>query len=147
MSDAAELAKRTADVMWADDAASQQLGMKIVDIGPGRAALTMTVRPDMVNGLDVCHGGIVFTLADSAMAFACNSYDNVSLAVNADISWLRPSHNGDVLTATATEVEHSGRTGIYDVVVRNHDDHTVAVFRGTVRTTGRSLIDRQTDGG
>ena len=146
MSDPAELARRTAEVMWADDAASQQLGMKIVDIGPGRAALTMTVRPDMVNGLDVCHGGIVFTLADSAMAFASNSYDNVSLAVNADISWLRPSHAGDVLTATATEVEHSGRTGIYDVVVRNHDDQTVAVFRGTVRTTGRSRIDRQTDG-
>ena len=146
MSDALELARKTAEAMWAEDAASRTLGMEILEVGPGSAVLTMTIRPDMVNGLDVCHGGIVFTLADSAMAFASNSYDNISFAVNADISWLLPGRSGDVLTATATEVVRSSRTGIYDVTVRNQTGETVVVFRGTVLATGRSLLGSQGEG-
>ena len=130
MSDADALATRVADAMFARDRASRGLGMRIVRIGPGHAELAMTVRNDMVNGHALCHGGLVFTLADSAFAFACNSYNFNTVANGCTIEFLAPAHEGDVLTAVAHERSQVGRNGIYDVEVRNQDGVTVAHFRG-----------------
>ena len=130
MSDADALATRVADAMFARDRASRALGMRIVRIGPGHAELAMTVRNDMVNGHALCHGGLVFTLADSAFAFACNSYNFNTVANGCTIEFLAPAHEGDVLTAVAHERSQVGRNGIYDVEVRNQDGVTVANFRG-----------------
>lgn len=127
------LATAAIDAMYARDAASQALGIEVVSIEPGRAVTRMTVRPDMVNGLDVCHGGLIFTLADSAMAFASNSYNDYDISIHADIDWLRPAHRGDVLTATATNAARQGRTSVHDVLVVNHEGTTVATFRGRTR--------------
>ena len=124
--------------MWAEDQASRQLGMQIVDVGPGTATLTMTVREDMVNGHGIAHGGFVFALADSAFAFACNSYDVRTVAYACTISYLAPTRLGDALRATATERSLVGRTGTYDVTVYAGDT-VVAEFRGTSRTLGGSL--------
>jgi len=126
-------ARDAANSMYADDAASKMLGMEIVDIDYGRAAVTMTVRTDMVNGLDICHGGLIFTLADTAMAFATNSYNNYAVATNAEIDWVAPGRTGDVLTATATERHRAGRNAITDVVVTNQAGELVAHFRGRTR--------------
>src|SRR6187402_2885335 len=103
--------------MWAEDRASQALGMEIVEVRPGRATLRMPVREDMVNGHDIGHGGLTFTLADSAFAFACNSHNRRTVAAGAEIRFRAPTHLGDVLTATATERSREGRSGVYDVVV------------------------------
>jgi len=130
MSDADALATRVADAMFARDRASRALGMRIVRIGPGHAELAMTVRNDMVNGHALCHGGLVFTLADSAFAFACNSYNFNTVANGCTIEFLAPAHEGDVLTAVAHERSQVGRNGIYDVEVRNQDGVTIAHFRG-----------------
>ena len=130
MSDADALATRVADAMFARDRASRALGMRIVRIGPGHAELAMTVRNDMVNGHALCHGGLVFTLADSAFAFACNSYNFNTVANGCTIEFLAPAHEGDVLTAVAHERAQVGRNGVYDVEVRNQDGVTIAHFRG-----------------
>ena len=127
--DAEETARRAAEAMWAGDRASQALGMVLVDVGPGRATLRMEVRPDMVNGHAIGHGGLTFSLADSAFAFACNSYNRVTVAASCEIRFLAPTRLGDVLTATAVERERHGRDGVYDVTV--HDGTTtVASFVG-----------------
>src|ERR1700742_762863 len=118
--------------MWAEDDASQGLGMKIVDIGPGRATLTMTVEPHMVNGQRIAHGGLIFTLADSAMAFASNSHNEKSVAAHGNITFIKPGKLGDELVATARETSRSGRSGIYDVQVKAGDD-VIAEFRGHTR--------------
>lgn len=106
------------------------MGMRIDEVGAGRARLSMTVRPDMLNGHDVCHGGFIFTLADSAFAFACNSYNQNTVASGATIDFLAPARGADELTALAQEQSLSGRTGVYDVVVTNQRGEKVAVFRG-----------------
>lgn len=124
------LAERVAAGMFARDAASQGLGMRITKVAPGFAELTMKVRPDMVNGHAICHGGFVFTLADSAFAFACNSYNANTVAAGCTIEFLAPSREGDVLTATARERTLVGRNGIYDIDVANQDGDTIALFRG-----------------
>ncbi|MBS0322164.1 MAG: hydroxyphenylacetyl-CoA thioesterase PaaI [Proteobacteria bacterium] len=124
------LAERVADAMWARDAASQYFGMRIVAIGPGTATLTMTVQPTMLNGHQTCHGGMIFTLADSAFAFACNSQNHVTVAAGCSIEFLAPAREGDVLTAHAAEQGASGRTGVYDIVVTNQEGRKVALFRG-----------------
>lgn len=129
-----ERAERSARSMWADDTASQSLGMSIVEVGPGRATLTMTVRPDMLNGHGMCHGGFIFALADSAFAFACNSYNQITVAQSNHITYLTPAQRGETLTARATEVARQGRSGTYDVVVTGADDRKVALFRGLSRT-------------
>ena len=103
--------------MWAGDRTSQSLGMELHEVLPGQATLRMTLREDMVNGHDIGHGGVTFTLADSAFAFACNSYNRRTVAAGAEIVFLAPTRQGDVLTATATEREREGRDGVYDVVV------------------------------
>ena len=124
------LAERVAAGMFARDRASQALGMRIVKVGPGCAELAMTVRGDMVNGHAICHGGLVFTLADSAFAYACNSYNVNTVAAGCAIEFLAPSREGDVLAALAREHTLVGRNGIYDVDVKNQNGETIALFRG-----------------
>ena len=128
-----ERARRSADVMWADDRASQAAGMALVDVAPGRAVMTMTLRDDMANGHGIAHGGYIFTLADSAFAFACNSYNTLVVAQHNSITFLTPGKVGEVLTATATEAHKAGRSGIYDVIVTGGDGRQVAIFRGHSR--------------
>lgn len=124
------LAERVAAAMWARDAASQGLGMRLVSIAPGQASLAMVVRPDMLNGHAICHGGFIFTLADSAFAYACNSYNLTTVASGGGIDFLAPAHLGDVLTAHAQERSTSGRTGVYDIEVTNQRSEPIALFRG-----------------
>jgi len=124
-----EIARRSAEAMWSGDRASQGLGMSLDAVGPGTATLSMTVREDMVNGHAIGHGGYTFTLADSAFAFACNSYNRATVAAGAEIRFRRPTHLGDRMVAQATERERHGRDGVYDVLVTVGDD-VVAVFVG-----------------
>ena len=124
-----EVARRSAAAMWAGDAASQGLGMELVAVAPGRASLRMTVRADMVNGHAIGHGGLTFTLADSAFAVACNSYNRSTVAAGAEIRFLAPTRLGDVLVADAVERSRAGRDGVYDVTVRSADT-VVAQFVG-----------------
>ena len=128
-----DLARACADAMWKEDDASGGLGMEIVEIGPGYAKLTMTVRPEMVNGQRIAHGGFIFTLADSAFAFACNSHNDRAVAAQGNITFIKPGKLGDKLVATAREVSRSGRSGIYDVRV-TAGDVVIAEFRGHSRT-------------
>ena len=125
--------------MWKDDDASSGLGMTIVDIGAGRATLSMTVRPDMVNGQRIAHGGFIFALSDSAFAFACNSHNDKSVAAQGNITFIRPGKLGDTLVAAAREISRSGRSGIYDVRVTSGDD-VIAEFRGHSRTIGGTWL-------
>jgi acyl-CoA thioesterase len=129
---AQETAESSAAEMWAGDRASQALGMEIVEVGPGRATLRMKVRDDMVNGHGIGHGGLTFTLADSAFAFACNSYGRTTVAASAEIRFRRPTRLGDDLVATAVERSRDGRDGVYDVTVRNGEEK-VAIFVGRSR--------------
>jgi acyl-CoA thioesterase len=124
------IAEATRDAMWAQDKASRALGMVVVEIGPGHARLRMTVRPDMSNGHRICHGGMIFTLADSAFAFACNSRNRVTVANNCAITFIAPVHEGDALVAEAVERYRGGRSGMYDVTVTDQNGRLVAVFRG-----------------
>ena len=128
--DAQRLAEDVAAAMFARDSASQALGMRIVRVGPGFAELTMVVRDDMVNGHAICHGGFVFTLADSTFAFACNSYDDNTVAQGGAIDFLAPAHAGDTLTAVGRERRRAGRTGLYDIEVHNQRGELIALFRG-----------------
>src|SRR3954471_19357355 len=115
--DAAETASRCADAMYAADPASRRLGIEISDVAPGRATATMTITDEMVNGHSICHGGYVFTLADTAFAFACNTYDDRTVAAGAVIDFLEPVQAGTRLVATAAERVRRGRSGVYDVTV------------------------------
>ncbi|GAB3773934.1 acyl-CoA thioesterase [Nocardioides ginsengisegetis] len=130
-----EIARASAEAMWTGDRASQALGMVVDDVGPGTATVRMTVRPDMVNGHDIGHGGLTFSLADSAFAFACNSYNRVTVAAGAEIRFRAPTHLGDVLVARAVEREREGRDGTYDVTV-TAGDTVVATFVGRSREIG-----------
>jgi acyl-CoA thioesterase len=137
---AESLARRCADAMWADDKASRGLGMKLVDVAPGRAVLSMTVTENMVNGHGTCHGGYIFLLADSAFAFACNSYNQKSVAQTCHIAFLAPGRLGMQLVAEATERHRADRSGIYDVTVRSDSGDTIAEFRGFSRTIPGMLL-------
>jgi acyl-CoA thioesterase len=128
--EAQALAERVAQAMFARDAASKALGIAIAGIGPGHAELNMTVRADMLNGHAICHGGFIFTLADSAFAFACNSYNLNTVASGCSIDYVAPAREGDVLTAAARERSSSGRTGVYDIEVTNQRSEAIAFFRG-----------------
>jgi acyl-CoA thioesterase len=135
------VAVATRDAMWKDDRAGRSLGMQVLAIGPGTATLAMAVREEMLNGHDICHGGLVATLADSAFAYACNAYNEVTVASGFDVNLVAPAHRGDVLTATARELSKSGRTGVYDVTVVNQRGEAVAAFRGRSYTMkGKPLI-------
>jgi acyl-CoA thioesterase len=135
-----EIARRCAEAMYADDVASQQLGITISDVHPGRATATMAIRDEMVNGHGICHGGYVFTLADTAFAFACNSRGDRTVGAGADVSFLEPVAVGAILTAIAVERSRRGRSGIYDVTVRAQDGTAVAEFRGRSRSLGKAWL-------
>ena len=124
------LAERVRDAMWAGDHATRMLGMRITQVGAGSAVVEMTVRQDMLNGHAICHGGLITTLADSAFAFACNSYNELTLASGFSIDLLAPGRLGDVLTASCNELSRAGRTGVYDTEVRNQRGERIALFRG-----------------
>ncbi len=135
-----EIARLSAEAMWAGDRASQALGMTLDEVGPGTATLSMTLGEDMVNGHAIGHGGLTFALADSAFAFACNSYNRATVAAGAKIRFRRPTRLGDRLVATATEREREGRDGVYDVLVTVGDE-VVALFRGRSKEIGGTLFD------
>ncbi len=148
--EAQAVAERVGAGMYAEDAASQALGLKVDAMGPGYARMVMRVRADMLNGFKICHGGIITTLADSAFAFACNSHNKLTLAAGVAVDFLAPAREGDLLTAAATEVSRTGRTGIYDVVVTNQNDELIAILRGrshqmksrqTIPVEGNSKVD------
>ena len=128
--EAQRVAERSAQALYARDRASQALGMRLAEVRPGRARVVMIVRPDMVNGHDVCHGGIVFALADSAFAFACNSYNESTVAAAGAIDFLAAARAGDELTAEASELWRTRRNGIYEISVTNQRGERVALFRG-----------------
>ena len=140
-----DVAAAAARHMWDGDAASQQLGMEIVSIDEGTATLEMTVRADMVNGHGACHGGLIFALADSAFAFACNSRGDVEVAAGASIDYVAAAMLDDRLTATATERHHGRRGGVYDVEVRRDDGRLIAIFRGRSAALGRRIPDGKND--
>ena len=140
--EAQSLAERVAAEMFARDRASQAMGMRISKVGPGRAELTMKVRADMLNGHATCHGGFIFTLADSAFAFACNSANMTTVASGCSIDFMAPAREDDVLTAIGEERSLSGRTGVYDIEVRNQRGETVALFRGkSYRIKGQVIAE------
>ena len=131
--------------MFAADGASRGLGMHITHVGEGTATLTMTVRDDMLNSHDICHGGFITTLADSAFAFACNSRNIVTVASGLAVDFLAPAHRGDLLTATAAETSRAGRTGVYDMVVTNQHGAKVALVRGRSHSlAGRTVMPATT---
>ena len=138
--DAQALAEACGRAMWARDHASQALGMRLDEIGPGRAVLQMRVRVDMLNGHGSCHGGFIFALADSCFAFACNSYDQVCVAAGCQIDYLAPARAGELLRAEGVERARSGRSGVYDVRVSNEQGATVALMRGRSRRIEGSVI-------
>ncbi|HEY9279640.1 MAG TPA: hydroxyphenylacetyl-CoA thioesterase PaaI [Eoetvoesiella sp.] len=136
------LAELTGRAMYAKDAASQALGARLTSIGPGCASMEMTVRVDMLNGHQTCHGGFIFALADSTFAFACNARNQTTVAAGCSIDYLAPAFGGDVLTAQAIEVSLAGRTGVYDVLVSNQDGKRIALFRGrSYRIKGQVVGD------
>lgn len=134
-------AEMCARLMLERDAASRHLGIEFKDITPGGATLTMHVTPQMLNAHGVCHGGVIFTLADSAFAFACNSYNRRTVAQQNQITFLAPGREGDVLTAEAREVSRAGRSGVYDVRVTNQTGDLLAVLRGLSRTIAGQLFE------
>ena len=137
--DPQEVARRCAEKMMQHDAASQHLGISLKSVSPGSASMCMKVTGNMLNGHGYCHGGFIFTLADSAFAFACNSYNQSTVASGAEITFLLPVQSGEHLTANAIEVHKKGRSGLYDVEVRNERAELVAVFRGHARTIKGTL--------
>ena len=128
--DAQRLAEAAAKAMWARDRASNALGIELLEVRPGYARARMMVREDMVNVHGTAHGGLVFTLADTAFAYACNSHNKVTVAAGCSIEFLRPAYEGETLSATAEEEALIGRNGVYDVRVDNNKGELVALFRG-----------------
>ena len=137
-----ERARRSAETMWAKDRASPWLGMTLDDVGPGTATTSFTVEAHHCNGHGICHGGYIFTLADSAFAFACNSYNRLTVAQHNSIDFLRPGRQGERLVAVAREVSRSGRSGVYDAEVRS-GEVLIAVFRGLSREIGGTHFDEE----
>jgi acyl-CoA thioesterase len=139
-----DLARACADAMWKEDDASKGLGMELVEVKPGQATMAMIVQPHMVNGQRIAHGGFIFTLADSAFAFACNSHNERAVAAEGNISFIRPGKLGDRLVATAREISRSGRSGIYDVRV-TVGDTVIAEFRGHSRVITGTWLPAEMD--
>jgi len=138
-------AERVRDEMFAKDRATRWLGMQVVEVAPGSATLAMEVRAEMLNGHDICHGGLIATLADSAFAFACNSYNELSVASSFAADFFAPARLGDRLTARCLEVSKTGRNGLYDAEVTNQRGERIAVFRGRSYTIkGQPLVDEET---
>ncbi|CAM3748615.1 hydroxyphenylacetyl-CoA thioesterase PaaI [Polaromonas hydrogenivorans] len=135
------LAEKVSAAMWSRDRATNALAMQILGVKPGYAIVSMQVRTDMLNGHHICHGGYIFTLADSAFAYACNSYNQNTVASACHIDFLAPAREGDILEAEAVECSLSGRTGVYDVTVRVLDGKTIALFRGKSYRISGEVID------
>jgi acyl-CoA thioesterase len=133
-------AKEVVTHMMENDLFSQWLGIEVLDIKEGWSKIKMTVRPEMINGFGIVHGGIAFSLADSAFAFACNNRNVLSVALDTSINFLKPVHVGDVLTAEAKELHNGKSTGLYHITITNQNEHVVAVFKGTCYRTGKSLV-------
>ena len=136
-----ERAQKSAAAMWADDNASPWFGMELVEVAEGCATLALTVEPHHANGHGICHGGVTFSLADSAFAFACNSRNQNTVAQSNTITYVAPGRIGDRLTATAREISLTGRSGIYDVTVTNQDGTVIAEFRGNSRAIKGQLFE------
>ncbi len=137
-----QVAEATREAMLKDDHATKSLGIRIEAVGPGSCTASMTVRQDMLNGHAICHGGLITTLADSAFAFACNAYNEVTVASGFDVNLLAAARLGDVLTAQAVELSKAGRTGVYDISVRNQRGEAIAAFRGRSYTMkGKPLVE------
>jgi acyl-CoA thioesterase len=128
--EAQRTAERAADALLGKDAASTMLGIRLLEVKPGYARLRMVVRSDMVNGHRICHGGLIFSLADSAFAVSCNSHNESTVAAAASIDFLAPAFEGDELTAEANELWRSGRSGLYEITVNNQRGERIALFRG-----------------
>jgi acyl-CoA thioesterase len=143
--DPKSLAEAVGRAMFERDLASRALGMRLEAVGPGTATMTMTVRPDMCNGHDTCHGGIIFTLADSTFAFACNSYNRNAVALGCTIDFLAPAHAGDVLRASGVPRQQGSRTGVYDITVTNQRGETIALFRGKSYRIRGTVLGGPTD--
>lgn len=139
-----ELAQRVVDKMMRDDLFSRWLGIQVVEIKTGYSRITMTVREEMINGFGIVHGGVAFSLADSAFAFACNNRNVLSVALDTSINFTKPVHVGDQLTAEAKELHNGRSTGLYHITVTNQHGHTVALFKGTCFRTNKSLISEGT---
>lgn len=137
---AQELADACADAMWREDNATRHLGMRRDRVAPGLSVISMIIRPEMTNGHGTCHGGYIFTLADSAFAFACNTYNQRAVAQHCSVTFIAPAFVGDRLTATAREVSRRGRGGIYDINVTNQNGDHIAEFRGHSRTVKGTLL-------
>lgn len=134
------LPAQVVDKMMKDDLFSQWLGITVIEIREGYSKLKMTVRPEMINGFGIVHGGVAFSLGDSAFAFACNNRNNLSVALDTSINFTRPVHVGDELTAEAKEIHNGKSTGLYHITITNQRDHVVAVFKGTCFRTGKPLV-------
>lgn len=139
--DADSMAAEIAGLMWADDRASQALGMVLLEVRSGYARIRMPIRRDMTNGHGICHGGYMFLLADSTFAFACNSHNQRAVAASAEIHFLAPAHEGDVLTAEGIELHVAGRSGVYDMRVTDQSGRLVALFRGKSATIKGQFLD------
>ena len=135
-----ELAQACARIMWSQDLVPKSLGMNLGPVTSGRAELSMPVRHDMINGHDICHGGFIFTLADAAFAYACNGYNQFTVAQHCTISFVKSARVGQILTAAASEKIREGRSGIYDVTVTNEENVLIAEFRGLSRTLKGSFL-------
>ena len=139
-------AERSAQTMWGNDRASKFLGIELVEVTPGSATCRMEVQDHHLNGHDICHGGFIFTLADTCFAFACNSYNQSTVAQQGTVNFLAPGRLGDVLTATAVETHRAGRSGIYDIRVTRASGEVIAEFRGLSRTIRGQLFDEEQHG-
>lgn len=135
-----QLAEKVVAHMLQQDLFSQWLGIKLLDISEGYSKIEMTVRPEMINGFGIVHGGIAFSLADSCFAFACNNRNNLSVALDTSINFTKPVHVGDILTAEAKEIHNGKSTGLYHIAISNQRGHTVAVFKGTCFRTNKTLV-------
>ena len=134
------LAEKIIAHVMQNDLFSQWLGIDILSVREGYSKIKMTIRKEMINGLGVVHGGIAFSLADSCFAFACNNRNNLSLALDTSINFIKPVHVGDILTAEAKELHHGKSTGLYHITITNQKEHVVAVFKGTCYRTGKTLL-------
>ncbi|MBZ0130254.1 MAG: hydroxyphenylacetyl-CoA thioesterase PaaI [Rhodobacteraceae bacterium] len=140
-----EIAMRCAEVMWKEDRAARELGVILDSVGPGIATTSMRVEDRHLNGKGMCHGGVIFTLADVAFAYACNSYNHVAVAQFNTISFIAPGKSGERLTAVARETMNNGRQGIYDITVTSDDGHVVAEFRGNSKVIKGRHFDESED--
>jgi len=140
MTDKGQLAKRVVENMMRNDLFSQWMKIKVIEISEGYSKIKMELREEMINGLNVIHGGIIFSLADSAFAFACNNRNNLSMALDISVSFNKAAKPGDILTAEAKEIHNGRSTGLYIITITNQNNDHVALFKGTCFRTGKTLI-------